>query len=522
MRVLVGKRKYIFLGFLTLVVGFLASGVFAANNFVLNSGNSVNLGAGAQRVEPCDNDVNISAITFNDGNNVWVQGFQYDNVDKPSCVGYDFETRFASNSNSSLQMFATSSISSDPYLIRVYAPNSSSNWSLGLGSQPTAEATVTQISPSSFKVIFTTPISGATDFGKVVMAEIAHLPVGNFTNGFSQLGSTQGKWQNSCLVANNTKAYAVDASSALFQSTDVSAFPGSLSGIGFTNISNSAFSGGGNWYGLGCSANGQYLAVSGTSNRIAYSNDFGNTWQNKNSSSYLGTGTVTGVSISDDGSTVAVSVGSTPGYFNFWVNGNFWTSTTSSADATFQVTGGRAATVKVCRNGTTIYGGGGALSEGLYRWQSSAFTSGGNKTSVSPANRNSSFGSYILQIDCSADGQSAVIASFTNSNVYVTRDRFATSYSPAGLSTSTNGSGTRPQAVSMSSNGQFVAVGTGDSAGTGPTIGTSQYSTDFGQNLTATSYTNHYMQTITVANDGSRLIVGGAVSNSSFVILGSS
>jgi hypothetical protein len=73
----------------------------------------------------------------------------------------------------------------------------------------------------------------------------------------------------------------------------------------------------------------------------------------------------------------------------------------------------------------------------------------------------------------------------------------------------------------MSANGQFIAVGTGDTAGTGPTIGTSQYSTDFGQNLTATSYTNHYMQTITVANDGSRLIVGGAVANSPFVILSS-
>jgi len=505
---------------LSIILPLLAVGAFANSQIQINNGNIVDLSAGKSAIAPCDNDVNITPIILNDGNNVWVQGFQYDNVDKPACVGYDFETRFASSAPASLPLYATSSISSDPYVIRVYAPTSSSNWSLGLGTQPTAEATVTQLSASSFKVIFTNPVSAVTDFGKVVMAEIAHLPVGTFANGYSQLGSTRGKWQNSCLVANNTKAYAVDVSSALFQSTNFPAFPGSVSGIGFSNISDTAFSGGGYWYGLGCSGDGKYLAVSGTSNRIAYSSDYGATWQNKNSSSYLGTGTVGGISISNDGSIVAISVG-VSGYFNFWVNGNFWTSTTSAADASYRTVAGSTSSVKVCRNGTTIYGAGGTNSDGVYRWQTSAFTSGGNKANVNPTNKNSSFGSYIMQVDCSADGQSAVISSYTNSNVYVTRDQFATSYTPAGLSTSTNGSATRPQAVSMSANGQFIAVGTGDTAGTGPLIGTSQYSTDFGQNLTATSYTNHYMQTITVANDGSRLIVGGSVANSPFVILSS-
>jgi len=44
----------------------LGTGVYASSSIVLNSGNSVNLGAGSQRVTTCDNDVfvNPPGITF--------------------------------------------------------------------------------------------------------------------------------------------------------------------------------------------------------------------------------------------------------------------------------------------------------------------------------------------------------------------------------------------------------------------------------------------------------------------------
>jgi hypothetical protein len=520
-RVLSMPFRWLVIACLSIICLILASGVYAANNFVLNSGDPVNLGAGSQKVNPCDDDVNLSAITYNDGNNIYLQGFQYDNADKPACVGYDFETRFIRSDGLSAQVFATSSISSEPEIVRVFAPTSSGSWQIGLGAQPSVEVTVTQLSQSSFKVIFANPISLVSDLGKLVMAEVTHLPLGTFTNGLTQIGTTTGNWENSCFVSNSSQFYALEVTNGVYKSTVIPSFPASISNIGSSLISSPALTGGSGWYGLGCSEDGKYLAASGTSNRIAFSSDYGVTWQTKSASSYNGTGTVGGISISNDGKVVAISVGSTPGYFNFWVNGNFWTSTTSPADGSFQVAGARAATVRVCGNGTTIYGGGGTNSAGLYRWQTSSITSGGNKASVTPANTNNSFGTYLLQIDCSADGQSAVIASYTNSNVYVTRNQFQTYYSPSGLSTSTSGVTTRPQTVSMSSTGRFVAVGTGDAGGAQYAIGVTQFSTDFGQNLTNTSYINHYMQTITISSDGSRLVTGGAVSASKFVIMGS-
>jgi hypothetical protein len=504
------------------LLSVLTVGVFANSQIQINNGNIVDLTAGKSAVAPCDNDVNITPIILNDGNNVWVQGFQYDNVDKPACVGYDFETRFSSTTTTSLPLFATSSISSDPYVIRVYAPDSSTNWSLGLGSQPTAEATVTQISASSFKVIFTTPVSAVTDFGKVVMAEIAHLPVGTFTNGYTQVGSATGVWYGSCFVANATRFYALENTLGLYQSTLIPAFPGSVSSVSSTRVSASAIpTSGVTWYGLGCSADGKYLAIGGTSNQISYSSDYGSTWESKTVTSIgqSGTTSITAISISGDGKVVAVSTGNTPGTFNFWVNGNFWASPSSNPDAYFQVNNGMS-TVTVCGDGTTIYGGGKSASPaGVYRWQSSSITSGGSGASVNPAYTSTTFGYYIRAIACSADGKSVVIASPSNYQVYVTRNQFSTWYNPTGLSTTNQGATTKPYAVGMSSNGQFVVVGTGDQLGSDK--GVTQYSTDFGQNLSNTSFINHYMQTITVTDDGGRMVTGGGVGATKMIILGS-
>jgi hypothetical protein len=60
------KRKYLLSVAVCSVAVILGSGVFAASNFVLNSGNQVNLAAGSQRVTTCDNDVFIDppGMTF--------------------------------------------------------------------------------------------------------------------------------------------------------------------------------------------------------------------------------------------------------------------------------------------------------------------------------------------------------------------------------------------------------------------------------------------------------------------------
>jgi hypothetical protein len=62
---LFSRRRILFLAS-TLTVGVMISGVFAASNFALNSGDAVNLVAGSQRVTTCDNDVFINppGVTF--------------------------------------------------------------------------------------------------------------------------------------------------------------------------------------------------------------------------------------------------------------------------------------------------------------------------------------------------------------------------------------------------------------------------------------------------------------------------
>ena len=109
-------------------------GVFASSTVSLNGGAAVPLGAGAQRVNPCDDNVDVRPILSNDGSGSNILGFQYDNIDKDACLGYDIETRFSNTSNQSMLMFATSSISSENTVVRVLATSSLASWSLGTGA----------------------------------------------------------------------------------------------------------------------------------------------------------------------------------------------------------------------------------------------------------------------------------------------------------------------------------------------------------------------------------------------------
>ena len=534
MRVLVGKKKYIFLGFLTLVVGFLASGVFAANNFVLNSGNSVNLGAGAQRVEPCDNDVNISAITFNDGNNVYLQGFQYDNADKPACVGYDFETRFVSNAGNQVNLFATTSIASEPNLVRIFAPNSSATWQLGLGAVPTLEATVTQISASSFKVIFTTPISVASDIGKIVMAEIGHLPTGIFNNGYYELGSTSSFWYGSCITSNSTVFYGLSNTTGLYKSAQIPRNTTNFSGLSLSLVNgngNSIPTTGVAWYGLACSSNGQYIAISGNSNNLWYSKDFGATWDSHTVTSYMPAsgGYNTGLSMSSDGQIVALNNND---YFNFWTGGRFWNNPTSVANG-YVTINGPGQGVAVSGDGSTIYGA--SYIKGLWKWRTSNLESYSNLASIpgsagwnSVNNSSYNLGTHIFQVDTSFDGKTVAIASKTNATVYVSRDGFSSAsfYSPTNLATTdTQGGTTRnivPYKASVSESGRFIAIAFEDSSGVySNNYGTVQSSTDFGTSVTDTAFAHRFMQTITISSDGRLILTGGGGSNTKLVLMGS-
>jgi hypothetical protein len=59
--------------------------------------------------------------------------------------------------------------------------------------------------------------------------------------------------------------------------------------------------------------------------------------------------------------------------------------------------------------------------------------------------------------------------------------------------------------------GRFVGVGTGDQMGSD--MGTAKFSTDFGNNFSHTSFVNHYMQTLSLNGNGSRMVVRGAMAN---------
>ena len=54
-----GKRKYLLIALLLAILGFLISGVFAATTIQVNSGNDVQLGAGATYATSCDDQVKV-------------------------------------------------------------------------------------------------------------------------------------------------------------------------------------------------------------------------------------------------------------------------------------------------------------------------------------------------------------------------------------------------------------------------------------------------------------------------------
>ena len=105
--------------------------------------------------------------------------------------------------------------------------------------------------------------------------------------------------------------------------------------------------------------------------------------------------------------------------------------------------------------------------------------------------------------------------------VVVTKNQFSSTYTPSGFSANvaTQADTQRAFTVSMSADGRFIAVGTGSFLSNNN--GTTQVSTDYGNSLSNTAFINRYMQTIAIADDGSRIVSGGGVGSTKIVILGS-
>ena len=478
------------------IVLSLSAGVFAANNLVLNSGDAVNLGAGSQKVDPCDNDVNVSAISFNDGENVYLQGFQYDNVDKPSCVGYDFETRFVSNLGDPVNLFATSSISSIPTFVRVFSPSSTANWQLGHGAVPTLEATVTQISASSFKVIFTTPVALASDLGRVVMAEMSHLPIFTYNAPYLTLTTTGSKyWSFIASPAAGNYFYIVDSSATantsnacVYKSTNIG---NSLSGVSLNRITALPCSEGNYlWQGLATSDSGQYVMAVGENNRAYFSKDYGSNWDSLTVSSYITSGSALNEkpSMSADGQIVCMISGRTTA--NIWKNGSFWNKGSSFANFT---SANAFKSCSVSPDGTRVLL---ANADGLRKIVVSSLTSGTN--SISPV-ASGLYGSAL-----SSNGKYQVYSKASGSalEIYYSSDFGSTFAKSSGIPQTLNGFNMNNFQMHMSRDGRVVAAALYASASQNGGV---YVSNDFGATFVATSLSGLFSAHLGVSSDLSRI-----------------
>lgn len=329
-----------------------------------------------------------------------------------------------------------------------------------------------------------------------------------FANSFSEVGTITGQWEETCFAENEDFFYALDVTNGLYKSSRIPSYGSSLSTLSVSSIEASKFDSG-NYYALGCSYDGKYLIVGGTSGKIRYSSDFGVSWNSKLISSLYAssTSTVTSAAISDDGNIVVIVQN---GYANFWVNGNFWTSADSSSNGYRSLPGGNA--VAISANGSRIWIGGGSSSKGLYRWSSSQFSSTSTKANVpeewnSYDNKSNVFGQYIRSVATSADGTIVAITNYSASKLYLTQNSFSTYYEPNGIATTNQGVSITPVAVSLSRNGKVLAVAFGDKVT--QSKGTTQSSNDYGLNLVSTKFSDKYMQSIDVSPEGRRIVTGG-------------
>jgi len=327
--------------FIGLIVGaaVVISGVLAGIAIVINDNNKITFGVGQAPVNPCDPDVTVNIVVDRVNEDQYLTGFTYSFVDKPACVGYDIETRMLTASDQVKNLFATSSLASDPTVIRVFATSSTSNWQLGKGSFSGTDATVTQISDSSFQVTFVNPVLLASDLGKILTAEILHLPLGTF-NGAAKSIDLNNAWIAVSASSDASNFYIADGGNTsgtgyVYKSTQ-----------GFTSYASSslqrinALPNGSelvSWTWLSQSDSGKYVVASGQNRRAYFSQNFGSTWDSVTTTSYYvrdGSSYNDAVNVSADGSIVClVSRARTNsidnGTVNIWTNYNFYNKANS-------------------------------------------------------------------------------------------------------------------------------------------------------------------------------------------------
>jgi hypothetical protein len=87
------RRRYLLALVFFLLIGFLASGVFAATSIQVNSGDNVQLGAGATYATTCDEQVNVkfdssfTAALLTDTATPYLHSIRVSDIDPTACTG---------------------------------------------------------------------------------------------------------------------------------------------------------------------------------------------------------------------------------------------------------------------------------------------------------------------------------------------------------------------------------------------------------------------------------------------------
>ena len=504
MRQLINNREK----FIALIVAafVVISGVFAGTLIVINDNNKINFGVGQAPINPCDPDVTVNIVVDRVNENQYLTGFIYSFVDKPACVGYDIETRMLTASDQVKNLFATSSLASDPTVIRVFSTSSTSNWQLGKGAVSGIDATVTQISQSSFQVTLVNPVLLASELGKILTAEIPHLPLGTFTGAAKSINLSRG-WiavstnseastfymaentLNSSYIWKSTKAFTDTSTSSL---QIVSAIPPASSSYP--------------WQWLAQSGDGKYVAAVGWNRRAYFTQDFGSTWDSVTTTSYQTRGgdNNSSISISNDGSVVCMVAQASSGagaVINLWKNYNFYSK--SQSDHYFDWSANNVFDCQVSKDGNLIYI---VTRNALYKFSVSSLSS---RITTFPATPLLSSTPPIFRVGTSYNGKYLVVG-YQASPGSKPRWKYSSNYGD----TFSDSTGTLLETsfsiggIKVSNDGANVAAAIYNS-GTNGYILTSN---DYGRTFSTSSVANNSVYNVAISDDGLR-IIGGTLYN---------
>lgn len=513
----------------------IVSGVLAGVAIVINDNNRLEFGVGTAPVNPCDPDVTVNIIVDRFNEDQYLTGFEYSFVDKPACVGYDIETRMVTDNDQVSNLFATTSLASDPTVIRVFSTSSVSNWQLGKGAFSGVEATVTQLSQSSFRVTFTTPVLLASNLGKILTAEIPHLPLGTFTGTARSITGTNNNWvgistdktassfyiaeggftSSSGFVYKSTQAFSSYSTSSLQR---IDALPNGSDGYG--------------WSWLSQSESGQYVAAVGGNRRTFFSKDYGNTWDSititssPSTSPYYTRASDTSVAasisnsnvdISADGSIVClISRASSGSTINIWTNYRFY----SKSNSDFKLDSiGFSNTVRDCKisaDNNYIFI---LTSNNLYRVTVSSLAAGpvslsnGLITPESPQN--------YFRVGVSATGKYVVYGRlfFISGTGNVARWRYSSDFG-ATFSESSGVLINQDQwgvgQIAVSRDGANVAAAVSSNL-SGANAGGIYTSNDFGKTFMTSSVASRSIYSLAASADGTRIIGGTQFNNPNLI-----